>query len=507
LNIEYEVDVEKDFKRFPVIIAALMALFLGALDALIMAAAMPTIVADLGGLSLYSWVYSTYFLSRAVSLPIFGKLADLFKTKSLFMISIAIFLAGSVMAGLSESMGFLIFSRVIQGIGAGGNFALVYIVLTDVSSSEKRGKTLGFASFIWGIASLLGPTLGGLIVSFFSWRWIFFMNIPLGLLSLAGLYFFLVEIREKKKKVSLDFAGVATLTVAILSLLTVFLTGGRTYPWISHEILGLGLLTILSFVAFYHAEKNAPEPILSLQFFRLRGFSAGNLAVFLSSFIIFSLFAYAPLFIQGVLLKTPMEVGLAMLSLSLGWSAGSLLLGQIMHRLGEKPAAVTGGIFLVCSTAATLFFTAETTMAFCFWVFLLVGTGMGLVALSTLIVVQNSLTEEDMGVATSSHQFARTLGGTIGIGITGGLFTGRLTKEIDRLLPEHSNHALNNENIAHHMENLFDPNVLSALSETAVESLRTASLAGLTQVFWIIFGVSLICLTSCFLLPRKTEPY
>ncbi len=195
----YEVGV-KEFKRFPVILAALLVLFLSALDALIMAAAMPTIVADLGGLSLYSWVYSAALLSRTVSLPIFGKLADLFKTKSLFMISTTIFLIASVMAGLSTSMGFLIFSRVIQGIGAGGNFALVYVILTDVSSPEKRGKTLGFASFVWGIASVLGPTLGGLIVTYFSWRWIFFMNIPLGILSLGVVYFFMTEIREKKKK-------------------------------------------------------------------------------------------------------------------------------------------------------------------------------------------------------------------------------------------------------------------------------------------------------------------
>jgi EmrB/QacA subfamily drug resistance transporter len=467
---------------------------------------MPIIVADLGGLSLYSWVYSAYFLARAVSLPIFGKLADLLKTKSLFMTSIAIFLAASVMAGFSRSMGFLIFSRVIQGIGAGGNFALVYIVLTDVAPPEKRGKTLGFASFIWGIASLLGPTLGGFIVSFFSWRWIFFMNIPLGLLSLAGLYFFLVETREKKKKVHLDFAGVASLSIAILSLLTVFLTGGRTYPWISYEISGLVLLTLLSFVAFYYAEKKAPEPILSLKFFRLRGFSTGNSAVFLSSFVIFSLFAYAPLFIQGVLLKAPMEVGLAMLSLSLGWSAGSLALGQILHRVGEKPAAILGGVLLICSTGATFFFTTETTMLFCFWIFLFVGVGMGLVALATLIVVQNSLKNEDMGVATSSHQFARTLGGTVGIGITGGLFTARLTKEMNKLSGDYLDNILTRQSAAHHMENLFDPEILAKLPEAATVTLRSASLSSLSLVFGIIFGVSFVCLVCCLLLPKKTQP-
>jgi EmrB/QacA subfamily drug resistance transporter len=493
----------KDFKRFPVISAALLVLFLSALDALIMAAAMPTIVADLGGLSLYSWVYSAALLSRTVSLPIFGKLADLFRTKSLFMISTSIFLLASVMAGSSKSMGFLIFSRVIQGIGAGGNFALVYVILTDVSSPEKRGKTFGFASFIWGIASLLGPTLGGLIVTYFSWRWIFFMNIPLGILSLGGVYFYLSEIREKKKKVYLDFAGVITLSVSILGLLTVFLMGGRTYPWISYEVLGLCLVTIFFSIGFYLAEKRAPEPILSLEFFRFKGFRNGNLAVFLSSFVIFSLFAYAPLFIQGVLLKSPMEVGIAMLSLSLGWSMGSLMLGQVIHRFEKKTSAVAGAVFLGTGVGATLLFSAQTTMAFCFWSFLLAGLGMGFITLTTLLVVQNSLKTEDIGVATSSHQFARTLGGTLGIGICGGLFTARLAREMDKLSSDHLAEIMHQENISHQIENIFNPEMLSNFSETTLEALRAAALSGLSLVFWIIFGISIICFGCCLFIPKN----
>jgi len=173
-------------KRFYVIAAALLTLFLGALDALVMSAAMPTIVTDLGGLHLYSWVYSAYLLARAVSLPVFGKLADIFKSRRLYVISILIFLLGSVLAGLAQSMTQLILSRVLQGIGAGGNFALVYIVLTDISAPENRAKTLSLASFIWGLASVLGPTFGGFVVTYFSWRWIFFINVPLGPVVPAG---------------------------------------------------------------------------------------------------------------------------------------------------------------------------------------------------------------------------------------------------------------------------------------------------------------------------------
>ena len=309
-------------QRITVIGAALLALFLGALDALVMSAAMPTIVADLGGLPLYSWVYSAYFLARAVSLPIFGKLADLFPNRHLFIIAIALFCLASAAAGCAVNMITLIGARVIQGIGAGGIFALVYIVLADVSSPATRGRTLSLASSIWGIASVLGPTLGGFIVTYFSWRWIFFINIPLGVISLWGIGTYLVDLRSKRKAISLDLLGVATLTTAILAFLFAFLLGGRSYAWTSPRILGLLGLSAVVFVVFIWAEKRARDPILPMQHFHNRAFSVGNAAVFLSSFAIFSMFAYAPLFIQGVQGKTPLQVGVAMLSLSLGWSVG-----------------------------------------------------------------------------------------------------------------------------------------------------------------------------------------
>lgn len=216
--------------RHLIVAASLLALFLGALDALIMSAAMPTIVADLSGLHLYSWVYSTYFLARAVSLPIFGKLADLYQNKGLFLTSTTIFLLASIAAGCSPNMSFLIAARIFQGIGAGGNFALVYIILSDVSTPEKRGKMLSLASSIWGISSVLGPSLGGFIVSYFSWRWIFFINVPIGLLSLAGIGVFLVDLRPKKPEVHLDLAGVFLLFVGVVAFLMVFLTGGSHFP-------------------------------------------------------------------------------------------------------------------------------------------------------------------------------------------------------------------------------------------------------------------------------------
>ena len=339
-----------------ILFSALLALFLGALDALIMTAAMPTIVAELGGLHLYSWVYSAYLLARAVSLPVFGKLGDIFKNQHIFLLSIAIFLLSSTAAGFSPNMAFLIACRVFQGVGAGGIFAMVYIVLADISPPGQRTKTMSFASSVWGIASVLGPTLGGFIVSYMSWRWIFFINVPLGLLSLGGISFFLVEVREKGKKVSLDLLGVLTLSISIVGLLSLFLAGGKEIAWDSPQVLVLLLVTVIAGIGFIYVEKRAENPLISLAFFKKRGFAIGNASVFLSSFAIFAFFAFAPIFIQGAQGKSPMQVGVAMLSLSLGWSIGSIIFGQMSNRLGAKTAAIMGAMCLVAGCGFSLTF-------------------------------------------------------------------------------------------------------------------------------------------------------
>ncbi|UCF89733.1 MAG: MFS transporter, partial [Desulfobacterales bacterium] len=463
--------------RLLVIAAALMALFLGALDALVMSAAMPTIVADLGGLQLYSWVYSAYLLARAVSLPIFGKLADLFRIKTLFIISITLFLLASVLAGFSRNMTLLIIFRVFQGIGAGGNFALVYIVLADISTPANRGKTLSLGSFIWGIASVLGPTLGGFIVTYFSWRWIFFINVPLALFSLLGIAFYLIETRVKKPEVFIDYVGAITLSMTILALLTAFLLGGQKFAWTSPPMIGLSLLTAGSALAFYWAEKRARDPVLALRFFAVRGFSIGNGSVFLSSFAIFSLFAFAPLFIQGALGKNPMQVGAAMLALSLGWSLGSLLLGQVVNRFGPKPSAIWGALFLVIGCGLTLTFSSTTSMLACFNVFSLVGLGMGFVTLATLLVVQNSLDNTELGVATASHQFARTLGGTIGIGICGSFLSAKTSRILEAILHSDLQRDLDPSlalQIQQNFENLFRPAIQAQLPAGLQKLLQEA---------------------------------
>ncbi len=487
-------------QRWAVIIAALLALFLGAMDALVVSAAMPTVVAELGGLHLYSWVYSSYFLARAVSLPIFGKLADLYKNRSLFLAAIGLFILSSVAAGFAFNMIALIIARAFQGIGAGAIFALVYVVLADVSPPQSRGRTLSFASSVWGIASVLGPTLGGFIVSYFSWRWIFFINIPLGLISFWGIGAYLLDVRAKKDKVSMDFAGVASLSTAVLALLFAFLLGGRNYAWSSSLIIGLLILSLACIIAFIAIEHRAKDPILSIAFFRIRGFSTANAAVFLSSFVIFSMFAFAPLFIQGAQGRSPMVVGVSMLSLSLGWSLGALVLGQFIDRVGRKGTAVAGALCLMAGCAVTLTFTPATSTYYVFFNFFVIGIGMGWVALSTLLVVQSCLDEKDLGVATSSNQFARTLGGAVGVGICGSFIAARFSNLFE---------SVRNSDLMRHLpgqvESLLHPEAQATMPDALRHMVQDAVMGGVGGVFWTVTVAAGFCILLCLLMPAEKK--
>lgn len=491
-------------RRF-IVGAVLLALFLGAMDALIMSAAMPTIVAELGGLQLYSWAYSSYMLARAVSLPIFGKLADRFDTKKLFVAAIGIFVLFSALAGLSQSMSFLIVIRAFQGIGAGGNFALVYIVLAEIAPRGQRGRYLSWASFIWGLASVLGPTLGGVIIAYLSWPWIFYINIPLGLVAALGVIRFYAESRPKQKTSQIDLLGTAMLTLLVLSVLFIFMKAGRSYAWVSVQTGLLAILSLVFLFFFILAEKRAQDPILPLSFFGEAAFRNGNGAVFFSAFAIFALFAYAPLFIQGALGQSPVQVGMAMLVLSTGWSIGALAVGLWIERIGRKRSALIGALFLLIGCAGCLTFSADSALTAVFGWFMLVGIGMGFVGVATMIKVQNALDKSDLGVATSSNQFARSLGGTIGVGICGGVVTNQLTQAVSSLHASGRLAGLSDEQLDFlrgNVESLFDPLVAERFSEQVRRSLHQAVAGGLDQAFMIIAAGALFCCILCMLLPR-----
>ncbi|NLD38532.1 MAG: MFS transporter [Desulfatiglans sp.] len=484
--------------RVYIIGAVLIALFLCAMDALIMSVAMPTIVMELGGLELYAWAYSGFSLTNAVTLPIIGKLADLYDIKKLFIISIGFFIITSIAAGLANSMLFLVIARALQGFGAGGNMALVYIVLSDVSAPENRAKTLALGSFIWGISSVAGPSVGGFITTYMSWRWIFFINVPIGLISLTGIAILFKETRLKKRAVNLDIKGAITLCGWVFCLLTLILSGGEQFPWVSPQSIFLALVTIIFMAGFLISENRSPEPIISLKFFRYREFILGNGAAFLSSFGVFSLFAYAPLFIQGALRKSPMEVGYAMLTMSLAWTGAPIMLTRFVHAINNKAAIITGALLLTAGSGYLLTFGPSTTMLECLIAFVIIGLGMGFISICTLLVVQNALPPRDLGVATSSQQFFRTLGGTIGVAIAGAVATASLVSKLRSagdIIP-----AGVFSQVSENIENIFRSDFFTPLSEEIKLILQNAVAGSISTVFWLVFGTALLALVSGLLI-------
>lgn len=481
--------------------AALLALFLGALDALVITAAMPTIIAELGGLHLYAWTYTSYFLARAVALPIFGKLSDMYSTKVLFLFAIGLFLVSSIAIGCSPSMEFMVVTRVFQGIGGGGIFALVYVVLADVSPPGQRAKTISYASAVWGIASLIGPTLGGFIVTWFSWRWIFFINIPLGLFSFYGIAAYFQEFREKTAGRNVDLLGALLLSGFILGLLTLVMTGGRELEISSLPYMLIGIATLVMGLLFYLVERRAENPMISFEFFKYPSYALGNTLVFFSSFAIFSLFAYAPILLQGALSQTPLQVSYAMLSLSLGWSIGALVAGRNMKWIGHKRAVVIGVALLAIGTGMTLGFSRTTGVGECFIAFLIVGLGMGFVSLTTLLVVQNSVEPANLGEATSFHQFSRTMGGTLGVGICGGVVTDRLITELSVAGQGLSESLI--QMLKESMANLFQKEFQEMIPAGKEALLQNAVLESVYLLLVIVFIVSLINCGLSMLLPKE----
>ena len=290
----------------------------------------------------------------------------------------------------------------------------------------------------------------------------------------------------------------------MLGLLFIFIAGGRTVPWLSLHMLLLTLVTLLLGIFFFHTEQNKQEPFIDIQFFRSRGFALGNSATFFASFTIFAFFAYAPVYIQGGLALSPFQVGLAMVSLSLGWSFGSLFLGRFTSQGGGKRWAITGGWTLLAGSLLTLRFDIETTMTECFLVFFIIGIGMGFVTLSTLIIVQNSVAKEDLGVSTSLHQFSRSLGGTIGVGISGGLATNGLLANLQQAIDMFPKEVL--ALLDKSIETILQPGFQALVPLEAATILRQAVLNGVYAIFWVTVISSICCLLCCLFLPSSPKP-
>jgi EmrB/QacA subfamily drug resistance transporter len=413
--------------------ALMLGMFLAALDQTIVSTALPTIVGDLGGLDHLSWVVTSYLLASTVSTPIYGKLGDMVGRKPVFLAAILIFLAGSMLAGLSQSMGELIGFRALQGIGAGGLMVGAQAIIGDIVPPRERGRYMGLIGSVFAVASVAGPLLGGFLVDNLSWRWVFYVNMPVGALAIlivtTRLHLHTPSIRHR-----IDIPGATLLSagVAALTLLTTW--GGNEYAWGSATIVGLGVAGVALLAVFGWWETRAAEPIVPLSLFRSSVFSVANAMGFAIGMAMFGAIIFLPLYLQIVYGASPTSSGLRTLPLMAGLLVAAIASGRAISRMGRyKVFPIAGTATLAVGMYLLSLLSVDTAPWLASLYMLVVGVGIGLVMQVLVLVVQNDARPQDIGVATSTATFFRSVGGSFGVAIFGTVFASRLAGQLAHL--------------------------------------------------------------------------
>jgi EmrB/QacA subfamily drug resistance transporter len=415
--------------------ALMLCLLLAALDQTIVATALPTIVGDLGGLDQISWVITAYLLSSTVSVPLFGKISDLYGRKVTLQATIAIFLLGSVLAGVAQSMLQLILARGVQGVGGGGIMAMTFTILGDILSPRERGKYVGYFTGVFASASVIGPLVGGFFVDHVSWRWVFLINLPLGALAMAVAARYLFIPRTIRHH-SIDFLGAFLLTVSVTSVLLASAWGGQEYAWGSPQIIGLFTIGIIVALAFLVQERRAQEPILPLRLFSDRVFTVSVTLSALLGSVMIGASTFLPLFLQVVTGASATSSGLLLIPMMAGVVLGSNVAGRLVHRTGRYKAYPIIGIALALIGLVLLSMIETTTTRLFISVAMgIVGVGIGASMPIMTIAVQNTAPQADMGAATSAVNFFRTLGSALGVAAFGTVLSTRLAGTIEEHLP------------------------------------------------------------------------
>ena len=434
-----DLNREKTHGEIMVVLVALMlAMLLGALDQTIVATALPRIATDLHGLSQLSWVATAYLLTSAVSMPLYGKLGDMFGRKKILQTSIIIFLIASALCGLSQNMNELIFFRALQGIGAGGLFTLILAVVGDMIPPRQRGRYQAYFGAVFGVASIAGPLLGGFFTDNLSWRWIFYINIPLGILALSAIATRLhLPVHHNKHKI--DYLGAALLGASAASLLLATVWGGVTYPWASVQIIGMGIISLVAAVAFVIRERYAAEPILPLRLFKNDIFTVSTLMSFFVGFVMFGAIIFIPEYQQIVRGYSPIKSGLLLLPLVGGLLLGVMTSGRLITRWGRyRIFPIIGSILVVLGIWLFTHISLSTNqLTLSIWMIVL-GLGIGPFMQTTTLAAQNAVAREDLGTTTSTVTFARSIGSSLGAAIFGAVLINVLISNLHKMLPAHS---------------------------------------------------------------------
>ncbi|MFB4279124.1 MFS transporter [Nonomuraea sp. MTCD27] len=417
-----------------IIVALMLGMLLAALDQTIVSTALPTIVGDLGGLEHLSWVVTGYLLASTVSTPLWGKLGDQYGRKKLFVSAICIFLVGSALCGLSQNMVELIAFRAVQGLGGGGLMVLAQAIVGDVVSARERGKYQGFFGGVFAVSSIVGPLLGGLFVDHLSWHWVFYINLPLGVVALFVIAAVLPR-DDTRTKHAIDYAGVVLLGGATSCLVLLTTWGGTTYGWSDPVILGLAGAALALLAGWVAVERRAAEPVLPLGLFGVRAFAMSSVVGFVVGFGMFGALTYLPLFLQVVHGVSPTLSGVYLLPMMAGMLTMSVVSGQIIAKTGKYRYLPIGGTAFASVGMFLLSTMDERSSLFTMGVYLLVlGIGLGMTMQVLVIVVQNAVDFKDLGVATSGATFFRSIGGSFGVATLGAVFSATLSDDLREVL-------------------------------------------------------------------------
>lgn len=406
--------------------AIMLATLLSALDQTIVATALPEIADDLGGFNQLSWVVTAYLLTATVTIPLYGKLSDLYGRRRLFVVSISIFLTGSALCGLAQSMGQLIAFRGLQGLGAGGLVPLSQAAIADLFSPRERGRYQGYIGAVWATAAIAGPLLGGTLTDSASWRWIFLINLPLGAFALIVVVR-TMKIAHAPREHSIDYTGALLLTAGVTAVLLASAWGGTSYAWNSAPVVIAAALGVAALAAFGALERRVREPLLPLALFRNRTFAVATTAALLIGGVLFGVTIYVPVFVQRVLGSSATASGVVLIPLSLGWVCASVASGQVISRTGRyKAFPIVGSLLVLAGCVLLALLGEDSSRAVVTLDLTVIGLGMGSMFQTFVIATQNRIARSEMGVATAAIQFFRSMGGSLAVAGLGALLTARL---------------------------------------------------------------------------------
>ncbi|HEV7243124.1 MAG TPA: MDR family MFS transporter [Thermoanaerobaculia bacterium] len=466
-------------RRWFVTIGVMTGMLLAALESTVVGTAMPTIVAALGGLAHYSWVFSAYLLTSTVTVPVWGKLSDLFGRRRLFQIGVAVFLIGSAACGFAQTMTQLIVGRAVQGLGAGALVPLAMTIIGDIFTLEERAKMQGFFSGVWGLSSIFGPLVGGFITDQLSWRWVFLLNLPVGI---AAALIIGIALREppRHERPSIDYLGSTVLTVAVTILLLVLGAQNLATP----RNMVLIALVVASLFWFIRIEQRAKDPVVPLGLFRNRVVAVAVGVGFLSGIAMFAVITFVPLLAQGVFGATATEAGSYLTPLMLSWVIVSIIGGRLLIRFGSRVLVILGLILMLAGFVALATFTRNTPPALMMFELVVIGAGLGLTMFTLLVASQHSVPREQLGITTSLNQFSRSIGGAIGVAILGALLAAGLAQ------------------FASDPNALVNPEARAHIAPAELAQLQGALEGTLQNIFWTCVAVVAIALAGAFTLPH-----